>query len=907
MTEKDRVIEMSSGAAEWRLWGPYVSERQWGTVREDYSADGDAWNYFTHEDARSRAYRWGEDGIAGVCDVEQRLCVAVALWNGKDPILKERFFGLTNGQGNHGEDVKEVYYYLDATPTHSYLKMLYKYPQRAFPYEQLVAENAKRTRLEREYELIDTGIFDQDRYFDVFIEYAKGAPDDLLMRITIHNRGPEQAEVHVLPHVWFRNTWSWGRDAAKPELRAEGGSRINVSHTTLSGYVFDVEQPDALLFSENETDVSRLFGYETSSKYFKDAFHEAITKGRAGAVNPAHTGTKAAAQYVRSIAAGGSTVMRARLHRMNGGAEPFGNFDQIMATRQTDANAFYDGLQADLASLDARLVQRQAFAGLIWTKQFYYYDVPQWLSGDPGEPPPPPQRRSGRNCDWKHINNMDILSMPAKWEYPWFAAWDLAFHAVTFAMIDPEFAKDQLVLITREWYMQPNGQLPAYEWNFGDVNPPVHGWAAWRVFEIDRKLRRRDQPGYAGDLAFLERVFHKLMINFTWWVNRKDAAGRNIFQGGFLGLDNIGVFDRSRPLPTGGYINQTDATSWMAMYSLNLMRIALELAQHNHVYEDIATKFFEHFLAIAEAMTNIGDSGIGLWDEEDGFFYDVLNLPNGQSVPLKVRSAVGLIPLFAVETLEPELLNRVPAFKQRLEWYLGYRPDLADLVSRWNEAGVGERRLLSLLRGHRMKLLLRRMLDETEFLSPYGVRALSRVYLDNPYTFHWNGDALTVKYLPAESDSGMFGGNSNWRGPIWFPLNFLIVESLQKFYHYYGDDFKVECPAHSGRYATIREIADELRNRLGRIFLASEKGCRPALRGWGRFQTDLYFKDYVLFYEYFNGDTAEGLGASHQTGWTGLIAKMLHPRGAGATMATGPSGHVETIADAAEKSRDPLS
>jgi Glycosyl hydrolase family 63 C-terminal domain len=877
MKETQRVIEMQDGATDWRLWGPYLSERQWGTVREDYSKNGDAWSYLPHDHARSRAYRWGEDGIAGLCDIEQRLCLSIALWNGRDHLLKERLFGLTNSEGNHGEDVKEVYYYLDATPSHSYLKMLYKYPQAAFPYEALVEQNRHRTRQEPEFELTDTGIFNENRYFDVFVEYAKGAVDDILMRITVQNRGPEEAVLHVLPQIWFRNTWSWGRDPVRPELRGQGNAAIEAAHASLGKYTFQTESADTLLFTENDTNAPKLFHYGETGAFYKDAFHEFLVNGRKEALSPDAKGTKAAAHHKLTVSAGESKTIRARLIHGVGG-DSFQDFDETFELRQREADEFYRDLQKDIASADARLVQRQALAGMIWTKQFYYYEVAEWLNGDPGEPTPPVERKSGRNSDWKHVINMDILSMPDKWEYPWYASWDLAFHAVGLSLIDPGFAKDQLVLMVREWYMHPNGQLPAYEWNFSDVNPPVHGWATWRVFEIDRKLRRRKDPCDPGDLVFLERVFHKLMLNFTWWVNRKDAAGHNIFQGGFLGLDNVGVFDRSAPLPTGGYINQADGTSWMAMYSLNLMRIALELAQHNHVYEDIATKFFEHFLSIAEAMTNIGDAGIGLWDESDGFYYDVLNMPNGTSLPLKVRSVVGLTPLFAVETLEPELLERVPEFKKRLEWYLGYRPDLAALVSRWNEAGAGERRLLSLLRGHRMKLLLKRMLDETEFLSAYGVRSLSRVHLEQPYVFKWNGDSLTVRYQPGDSDSNMFGGNSNWRGPIWFPVNFLIVESLQKFYHYYGDDFKVECPTGSGHFATLKEIADELRERLGRIFMADETGCRPALRNWCGLQGDLYFKDHVLFYEFFHGDTAQGLGASHQTGWTGLIAKLLHPR-----------------------------
>jgi hypothetical protein len=872
--EKQRLEEDRLARQSWRKWGPYLSERQWGTVREDYSPEGDAWNYFPHDHARSRAYRWGEDGIAGISDDEQRLCLSVAFWNGRDPILKERLFGLTNSEGNHGEDVKEVYYYLDATPTHSYLKMLYKYPQREFPYGWLVEENRRRTREQPEFELLDTGVFDDDRYFDVFIEYAKVGPEDLLMQVTVHNRGPDDAVLHLLPQLWFRNTWSWKGETRKPRLSASGPGTIKVHHSQLSPYSLYAEGDTALLFCDNETNAARLYGVNGTKAYYKDAFHDYVVRGDRSAVNPEQTGTKAAVHYVLNVGAQGSTRVRLRL-TSGSLADPFGRFDNLLTQRQNEANSFYADLQAGIVDEDARAVQRQAFAGMIWSKQFFYYDVPEWLKGDPVQPAPSPHRRHGRNSEWSHLNNADVISMPDKWEYPWYAAWDLAFHMIPFALIDPEFAKAQLVLLTREWYMHPNGQLPAYEWAFGDVNPPVHAWTTWRVFQIDRKHR-----GDCGDLAFLERVFHKLMLNFNWWVNRKDAQGRNIFQGGFLGLDNIGVFDRSAPLPTGGFINQSDGTSWMAMYCLNLMRIALELALHNPVYEDIATKFFEHFLHIAEAMTNIGGNGkgVGLWDEEDQFYYDELNLPDGQMIKLKVRSMVGLIPFFAVETLEPELLERLPDFKRRLHWFLNYRPDLAKLVSRWEEPGRGERRLLSLLRGHRMKKLLRRMLDEAEFLSDFGVRAVSKVHEHNPYTF-WAGDmAHTVRYHPGESDSGLFGGNSNWRGPIWLPVNYLIIESLQKFHHYYGDDFKVECPTGSGHFLTINEVAIELGERLTRIFLRDQNGVRPVLAYHDKLHKDRHFRDYVLFHEYFHGDTGRGVGASHQTGWTGLVAKLLQPR-----------------------------
>ena len=897
--ESQRLTEANNGQTNWRRWGPYLSERQWGTVREDYSPHGNAWEYLPHDHARSRAYRWGEDGLAGMSDDQQRLCLSLALWNGHDPILKERLFGLTNNEGNHGEDVKELYYYLDATPTHSYLKMLYKYPQKEFPYGRLVEENRRRGKDQPEFELLDTGIFSDDRYFDVFVEYAKAGPEDLLMVVTVHNRGPERAAVHVLPQLWFRNTWSWKPTSKKPELFALDDNVVGAKHPDLGQYLLTCEGADDLVFCDNETNARRLYGQEAAQGYFKDAFHEYVVGGNKSAVNPNRTGTKAGALYRLSIAPGGSAAVRLRLvkepiaHSTRGASNVSGNgsaktcfaeFDGILAQRRREANEFYAELQKDITDPDACGVQRQALAGMIWSKQFFYYDVPEWLNGDPGQLPPPAERKWGRNREWMHLNNADILSMPDKWEYPWYAAWDLAFHCIPLTLVDPEFAKSQLLLLSREWYMHPNGQLPAYEWAFGDVNPPVHAWATWRVFQMDRKQR-----GDAGDLTFLERVFHKLMLNFTWWVNRKDTQGRNIFQGGFLGLDNIGVFDRSAPLPTGGFINQADGTSWMAMYSLNLMRIALELAKHNKVYEDIATKFFEHFLHIAEAMNNIGEGGIGLWCDKDEFYYDVLNLPNGEMTPLKVRSMVGLIPLFAVETLDQALLEELPGFASRLKWFLNYRPDLAKLVSRWNEPGTGQRHLLSLLRGHRMKCLLRRMLDETEFLSEFGVRAISRHHLQHPYEFSSNGTRLSVTYQPAESNSGLFGGNSNWRGPIWMPVNYLIIESLQKFHHYYGDEFKVECPTGSGKFLTIQEVTDELARRLSRLFLKDPNGERPVLQYSSKLAKDPHFRDYLLFHEYFHGDSGRGVGASHQTGWTGLIAKLLQPRKAQSVMELTPT------------------
>jgi hypothetical protein len=870
--ERRRLTDEVCGTARWKRWGPYLSERQWGTVREDYSANGAAWDYFPHDHARSRAYRWGEDGLAGFSDEGQHVCMALALWNERDPILKERLFGLTNDEGNHGEDVKELYYYLDATPTHSYLKMLYKYPQRAYPYRELVTENRRRGKHAPEYELLDTGLFDDDRYFDVFVEYAKAAPDDILMRVTAWNRGAEAARLHVLPQIWFRNTWSWNGTGDRPQLTEVARRTVRLGHPAVGTFWLYADGQPQLLFCENDTNPQRHFGRVGAKGYWKDAFGRFLVEGRADAINPEPHGTKMAAHYALDIAPGQSREVRLRLTDREPPA-PFRDFDAVACTRLREADEFYAELQVQVTDEDARRVQRQALAGMIWSKQLYRYDVRTWLAGDPAQPAPPTQRRTGRNADWQHLNNAEVVSMPDKWEYPWYAAWDLAFHCVPLAIVDAPFAKRQLDLLTREWYMHPNGQLPAYEWAFGDVNPPVHAWAAWRVFQIDRA-----HHGGPGDLPFLERVFHKLLLNFTWWVNRKDSDGNNVFQGGFLGLDNIGVFDRSAPLPTGGHLNQSDGTAWMAMYSLNLMRIALELAHHNHVYEDIATKFFEHFLHIAAAMWNLCNCGVGLWDHDDEFYYDVLSLRDGQHKPLKVRSMVGLIPLFAVETIEPELLDRVPGFKRRLEWMLENRPELAGLVSRWEAPGRGERRLLSLLRGHRMKMLLRRMLDEDEFLSDYGVRSLSRHHHDDPYAFWVDGRRLDVRYEPGESQSGLFGGNSNWRGPIWFPVNYLIIESLQRFHHYYGDDFKVECPTGSGVHLTLLEVATELSRRLMALFLRDANGRRPVFGRQQKLQNDPHFRDYVLFHEYFHGDDGRGIGAAHQTGWSALVAKLIQPR-----------------------------
>jgi len=866
--ELNRLNDQHAEKAFWYLWGPYLSERQWGTVREDYSAKGNAWEYFTHEHARSRAYRWGEDGLAGFSDRQQRLCLALALWNGKDSILKERLFGLSNSEGNHGEDVKEQYYYLDATPTHSYLKFLYKYPQAAFPYKRLIKENLRRDRLTPEFELIDSGIFDDDRYFDVYVEYAKADERDILMVISVVNRAAQAATLHVLPHLWFRNTWSWSSPSQKPSLDLEAPGIVKAWHPQLKGYYWYCEHQPSVLFSENETNEDKLF-HTGKSGFFKDAFHDYVVAGKLSAINDVQQGTKAAAHYRFELEPGQSKKIRLRLSHQALDF-PFADYDEIVAQRQREADEYYGHLQAGLTDPDLAQVQRQALAGMIWNKQFYYIDIPSWLKGDPCQPGPPPSRKNGRNHEWEHLNNADILSMPDKWEYPWYAAWDLAFQCLPLALVDVEFAKNQLILLTREWYMHPNGQLPAYEWAFGDANPPVHAWATWEVYCIDRKFR-----GGIGDRAFLERVFHKLMLNFTWWVNRKDEHGNNVFQGGFLGLDNIGVFDRSSPLPTGGHIDQADGSAWMAMYSLNLMRIAIELALHNPVYEDIATKFFEHFLYIAAALNNIGGEGIGLWDDDDKFYYDVLDLPDGNKHPFKIRSVVGLIPLFAVEVLQPETLDRLPGFKRRLEWFLRYQPELAALVSHWDVPGRGSTRLLSLLRGFRMKRLLARMLDQSEFLSDYGIRSLSRVHANNPYTFQCGNETIQVSYWPGESKSWLFGGNSNWRGPIWMPINYLIITALHRFHDYYGDDFIVEHPFGSGNKISLKEIANDLSKRLIKIFTRDTTGKRPVYNTNERIQNDVNFCDNILFYEYFHGDNGHGLGASHQTGWTGLIANLI--------------------------------
>ncbi|MBV9539355.1 MAG: glucosidase, partial [Acidisphaera sp.] len=807
--------------------------------------------------------------LAGFGDLHLRWCLGLALWNGRDPILKERLYGLTNEEGNHGEDVKELYYYLDATPTHTYNKMLYKYPQAAFPYDALLHENRARGREVGEYELIDTGVFEAGRYFDVFVEYAKAAPDDILMRITVFNRGKERATLHVLPQLWARNDWSWRADAPRPLCWAHTDGAVRARHDGFALRRFSLDREAKLLFCENETNVNRLYGGHAPGP-FKDGFHDFVVGGRADAVSPIGEGTKCAFHVVLDLAPGASETMQARLRPVDAKPPAPGDGDAVFANRIAEADAFYAAVQDGIADADARLVQRQAFAGLLWSKQYYNLDVPVWLDGDPATPPPPPSRKTGRNADWQHLNNDDVLSMPDKWEYPWYAAWDLAFHCVTFSAIDPDFAKGQLVLLTREWYMHPNGQLPAYEWAFGDVNPPVHAWAAWRVYMMDKAITG------TADIAFLERVFHKLMLNFTWWVNRKDADGRNIFQGGFLGLDNIGVFDRSAPLPIGGKINQSDGTAWMAMYALNLMRIALELAMTDHVYEDIATKFFEHFLQIAKAMDGLG-GGKGLWDEQDQFFYDALELPDGTQTPLRVRSIVGLVPMFAVEVLTAEMMNGVPGFTGRLRWYLDHRPDLSKLVSRWHEKGEDEQTLLSLLRGHRTKMLIRRMMDEAEFLSDHGVRALSKIHRDHPYVLERDGQRFTVEYMPAESTTGLFGGNSNWRGPVWMPINYMLVDALRQFHRYYGDEFEVEFPVGSGRFVTLANVADELTRRLTRLFLRNASGRRAVFGDNAMLQGDPEFRDHLIFPEYFSGDTGRACGASHQNGWTSLIALLLYP------------------------------
>ncbi|MBS0195396.1 MAG: glucosidase [Planctomycetes bacterium] len=870
-----RLAEADVRTHNWRRWGPYLSDRQWGTVREDYSEHGDCWNYFPHDHARSRAYRWGEDGLLGICDDDANLCFSLALWNGRDPILKERLFGLTGPEGNHGEDVKEHYFHLDCTPTHSYMKALYKYPQSEFPYTRLVEENRRAGRDQREFELSDTGIFDGDRYFDVLVEYAKASPDDILIRITIANRGPAAATIHALPTLWFRNTWSWNPGSRLPTLHADGPAAIAAAHPDLGQYLLSIDagpdgSPPKLLFTENEHNAQRLWGAPNATPFVKDAFHERVIHGHEAAVNPEQTGTKAAAWFALEVPAGESVTLRLRLRSADAAATPgFGhNFDRVFGERVREADAFYNAPPRNHAALTPheRTVARQAAAGLLWSKQFYHVDINPWLDGDPGQPAPAPSRKRGRNTDWRHLNNRDIISMPDKWEYPWYAAWDLAFQTIPLAHLDPAFAKDQLVLMLREWYMHPNGQIPAYEFAFGDVNPPVHAWAVWRVYKMTGVKGGRDRQ-------FLARCFQKLLLNFNWWVNRKDPSGRNLFSGGFLGLDNIGVFDRSRPLPTGGHLEQADGTAWMAFYCGTMLSMALELAADDAAYEDMATKFFEHFIAITDAINTFG--GRGLWDEDDGFYYDQLRTGE-ESTPLRVRSLVGLVPMLAVEVLESDTIDRLPDFRARMEWFLRNRADIA-----WHAtcacAHAGKEgpahRLMAIPTRERLEKLVTRLMDEREFLSPYGVRSLSKHHEANPYVFRVGGEEFRVDYAPGESTSGLFGGNSNWRGPIWFPLNFLIVEALERYHHYYGDSLTV--PGPRGDRITLARAAREIRSRLRRLFLPDSSGHRPCHGGEPRFGNDPYWNNLVYFHEHFHADTGRGLGATHQTGWTALVLQML--------------------------------
>ncbi len=873
--EHQRLEEDAARRKNWKRWGPYLAERQWGTVREDYSGDGEAWKYFTFEQSAARADRWGEDGLLGITDRECRLCFALALWNGRDPLLKERLFGLTGPEGNHGEDVKEEYFYTASTPTHSHLRALYHYPQAEFPYARLREENARRGRDAPEFELADAGVFAEDRFFEVAVEYAKAGPDDILIEITVTNRGPEAARLHVLPTLWFRNNWSWGCKhegcEVRPRLQQAGPGLVVAHHAALGQFYWEVDKLPGghapLLFTDNITNARRLFNGENTTPHVKDAFHDHVVHGRQDAVNPKRQGTKAAAHGVFELAAGESATWRARLTGGTAPKSPFGGeFARVMTARRTEADEFYARvLPADLGA-EERNVARQALAGLLWSKQFYHFIVEDWVAGDPEQPKPPRSRRKGRNSDWPHLYSRDILSMPDKWEYPWFAAWDLAFHMIPFARIDPHFAKEQLNLLLREWYMHPNGQIPAYEWNFSDVNPPVHAWACWRVYKMTGARGARDR-------VFLARVFQKLVVNFTWWVNRKDPSGRHLFSGGFLGLDNIGVFDRSKPLPTGGHLEQADGTAWMAFYCSTMLAIALELAEHDPAYEDIASKFFEHFVAIADAMNNLG--GSGLWHEEDGFYYDQLLL-DGKSFPLRLRSMVGLIPLFAVEFIDDAQLDRLPGFAKRTRWFLENRKDLAGHISYMSAGGSEQgRRLLAIPSRARLERLLRYVFDEREFLSPHGVRSLSRVYLENPFVLEAGGERYEVGYVPGESDSWLFGGNSNWRGPVWFPTNFLLIEALERYHHFYGDDLKVEFPTGSGRRVTLQVAANELARRMMSIFLPDDQGRRPCHGPSDRHTAAGACGSLVLFHEYFHGETGQGLGASHQTGWTALIARLI--------------------------------
>ncbi|MGC4054413.1 MAG: glucosidase [Paludibaculum sp.] len=863
--ERERLAQARSKAAPWKKWGPYLSERQWGTVREDYSDNGNAWDYFTHDQARSRAYRWGEDGLAGISDDKQRLCFALALWNGKDPILKERLFGLTNSEGNHGEDVKEYYFYLDSTPTHSYMKYLYKYPQEAYPYSDLVLTNRKRTRRDFEYELLDTGVFDSQRYFDVFVEYAKADVEDIAIRITVANRGPEAATLHLLPTLWFRNTWSYGTRTRRPAMNGEPG-RIAAEHPDLGRFHLHCPEASELIFTGNETNTQRLWRLANQTPYVKDAFHHYLVDGDREAVNPALEGTKAAALHVVTVAGGAEQVIHLRLTRAE--AAP-ARADEVFAARIAEADSFYDNITPDGLDEDQGRVMRQALAGMLWSKQYYYFDLDVWLEEHNAHPSARPRRHLVRNSNWFHMVNDDIISMPDKWEYPWYAAWDLAFHTTALAMVDLDFAKGQLDLMLRELYLHPNGQMPAYEWNFGDVNPPVHAWATLFVYSLEKE--RTGQ----GDFEFLKRSFHKLMLNFTWWVNRKDPGGRNVFDGGFLGLDNIGVFDRSSALPTGGFLEQADGTAWMALFAQNLFEISLELAEHDVLYEDFAAKFVEHFLWIASAMDRIGDNFDEMWDETDGFFYDLLRLPDGSAQRLKVRSLVGLLPLCASTVVSPSQANRYTVMTDRIHKFLKRHPEVLANIAPIDRDGVDGRRLLSILDEKKLRRVLAKMLDEKEFFGPYGIRSLSLFHKENPFRIDVHGEEYQVGYLPAESDNGMFGGNSNWRGPVWMPVNMLIVRALLQYYLYYGDEFRVECPTGSGRLMTLFEVTQELSNRLAGIFLRGKDGRRPVYGGSQLFQEDPHWRDLVLFYEYFHGDNGAGLGASHQTGWTGTVARLI--------------------------------
>jgi hypothetical protein len=869
--EQQRLNEAREAAVPWKKWGPYLSERQWGTVREDYSKDGNAWDYFSHDQSRSRAYRWGEDGLAGISDDHQQLCFAVCLWNGCDPILKERLFGLTNSEGNHGEDVKEYYFYLDSTPTHSYMKYLYKYPQAPYPYEDLVRTNRQRSREDFEYELLDTGIFDADRYFDVFVEYAKADPEDLLIRITVENRGPERAEIHLLPTLWFRNTWSWGDKASKkPAMRASGSGAIVAANDALGERTLQCEGRPELLFTENESNAGRLWGKANASPYVKDAFHECLVKGNRQAVNPANTGTKAAAHYRLDVPARGSKTVRLRLS-LRPPTDPFGTFDKAFAARLAEADEFYNRISPPSLSEDERRVHRQALAGMLWSKQYYYFDLNRWLEEHKAHPLTGLPQERARNTEWFHMLNSDIISMPDKWEYPWFAAWDLAFHTISLSLVDFDFAKDQLLLMLRVMYSHPNGQIPAYEWNFSDVNPPVHAWATLFLYNIEKELGR-------SDLAFLARSFQGLLANFGWWVNRKDPEGRNVFAGGFLGLDNIGIFDRSAPLPGGGHLDQADGTAWMAFYCQNMLEIALILTDYDPMYEDIAYRFAEHFIWIAYAMDRIGTNHDEMWDSTDKFFYDLLHMPNGDSLRLKVRSMVGLLPLCAATVFEPSgVLKRHPKLRSLVDSFRERHPEVIKHIAPGDDSFIGyaNRRLLSVCNKEKIEGVLRYMLDEKEFFGPYGIRSLSRYHLEQPFKLRMNGSEYQVQYLPAESNTGMFGGNSNWRGPVWMPVNGLLIRALFNLYQFYGNDFKVECPTGSGHYMTLWEVAQEISRRLSRIFLRDASGRRPVYGGTRKFQEDPHWKDYILFYEYFHGDNGAGLGASHQTGWTGLIARVM--------------------------------